>query len=214
MTVITISHELGSGGRAIGEAVARDLSLAYIDRQIVKQVAEQLHMREEVAAMRDEHAEGPAEQILRAFAEGPALFLGAPPLDPDLRVDELACHQATQAVIAAAARSNLAVIAGHGANFALADHLGVMNVFVYAPAELRAATIAAREGMRHEQALHEVARSDQNRANYIRRRYHTNWQDPAHYHLMLNTAALAEDHCVEIITAAWRRGAFGPFRPK
>ncbi|MBX0329617.1 cytidylate kinase-like family protein [Oscillochloris sp. ZM17-4] len=213
MTVITISHELGSGGRAIGEAVARELCLSYIDRQIVQQVAERLHMREEVVALRDEHADGPVDQILRAFADGPALFLGAPPLDPDLRIDELTCHQATLAVIAAAARSNLALIAGHGANFALSDYLGVMNVFIYAPTARRAATIAARDGLSLDEATYQVARSDQSRDSYVRRRYHAHWQDPAHYHLMLNTAALSENHCAEIIAAAWRRGGFGPFRP-
>jgi len=214
MTVISISHELGSGGRAIGEAVARELSLAYVDREIVREVARRLNMREEVAALRDEHAEGLVDQILRAFAEGPAILLGVPPLEPDLRIDEAACHQATRAVIAAAARSNLALIAGHGANFALADYLGVMSVFIYAPADRRAETLAARDGLSREEAIQQVAHSDQNRATYVRRRYHANWQDPAHYHLMLNTAALAGDHCVEIIAAAWRRGAFGPFRPK
>jgi len=214
MTVITISHEIGSGGRAIGQAVARELNLTYIDREIVREVARRLNLREEVAALRDEHAEGLADQILRAFADGPTIYLGAPPLEPDLRVDEAACHQATRAVIAAAARSNLALIAGHGANFALADHLGVMNVFIYAPAARRAETVAAREGLGHEEAARQVAESDQSRATYVRRRYHASWQDPAHYHLMLNTAALDEGRCAEIIVAAWRSGGFGAFRPR
>ncbi|NTV63081.1 MAG: cytidylate kinase-like family protein [Oscillochloris sp.] len=214
MTVITISHELGSGGRAIGAAVAQELGLTYIDRQIVQQVAQRLNMREEVVALHDEHAEGPVGQILHALAEAPMLFLGAPPLEPDLRVHEATCHQATRTAIIAAARSNLALIAGHGANFALADYLGVMNVFVYAPVERRAIRVAAREGISFEEARHEVARSDQSRVGYIQHRYHQRWQDPTHYHLMLNTAALSEDHCTEIIAAAWRRGSFGPFRPQ
>jgi CMP/dCMP kinase len=212
MTVITISHEIGSGGRMIGAAVARDLGLTYIDRQIVQQVAQRLNLREEVAAHHDEHADGPVDQILRAFADAPTLFMGAPPLEPDLRVDELACHRATQAAIIAAARSNLALIAGHGANFALAGCLGVLNVFIYAPVERRAATLAARDGLSLDEARQQVARSDQSRASYIQHRYHARWQEPEHYHLMLNSTTLGEDHCAEIIAAAWRQGSFGPFR--
>lgn len=214
MTVITISHELGSGGRAIGRAVAGELSLDYIDHEIVQQVAWQLNMREEVAALREEHTEGIVGQILHVFADGPSIFLGVPPLEPDLRIDEATCHRATQAVIVAAARNNLTLIVGHGANFALASYLGVLNVFIYAPTDHRAHALAKREGISLDKARQEIARSDQSRAGYIRHRYHTHWKNPDNYDLMLNTAALDTEQCVEMIVSAWRRGSFGPFRSR
>ena len=38
--IITISREFGSGGRFIGEEVARRLGIAYYDKNIISQIAE------------------------------------------------------------------------------------------------------------------------------------------------------------------------------
>ena len=42
--IITISREYGSGGRFIGEEVARKLGIAYYDKDIIGQIAEQLSL--------------------------------------------------------------------------------------------------------------------------------------------------------------------------
>lgn len=39
--IITISREFGSGGRFIGEEVAKKLGMKYYDRDIIAQIAEQ-----------------------------------------------------------------------------------------------------------------------------------------------------------------------------
>ena len=39
--IITISREFGSGGRFIGEKVAKKLGIAYYDKDIIGQIAEQ-----------------------------------------------------------------------------------------------------------------------------------------------------------------------------
>ena len=40
--IITISREFGSGGRFIGEEVAKELGIAYYDKNIISQIAESL----------------------------------------------------------------------------------------------------------------------------------------------------------------------------
>ena len=39
--IITISREFGSGGRFIGEEVAKKLGIKYYDKDIIAQIAEQ-----------------------------------------------------------------------------------------------------------------------------------------------------------------------------
>ena len=39
--IITISREFGSGGRFIGEEVAKIMGIAYYDMDIIRQIAEQ-----------------------------------------------------------------------------------------------------------------------------------------------------------------------------
>ena len=40
--IITISREFGSGGRFIGEEVAKKLGMKYYDKDIISQIAEKL----------------------------------------------------------------------------------------------------------------------------------------------------------------------------
>lgn len=39
--IITISREFGSGGRFIGEEVAKKMGIAYYDKDIIRPIAEQ-----------------------------------------------------------------------------------------------------------------------------------------------------------------------------
>ena len=46
--IITISREFGSGGRFIGEKVAKKLGIAYYDKDIIGQIAEQSGLSPEI----------------------------------------------------------------------------------------------------------------------------------------------------------------------
>ena len=45
--IITISREFGSGGRFIGEEVAKKLGIAYYDKNIIGQIAEKSGLLQE-----------------------------------------------------------------------------------------------------------------------------------------------------------------------
>ena len=44
--IITISREFGSGGRFIGEEVAKKLGIAYYDKNIINHIAEESESRQ------------------------------------------------------------------------------------------------------------------------------------------------------------------------
>ncbi len=52
--VITISHQLGSGGAYLGQKLSERLGLPFIDRDVFKKVAEQLNLAEAVLNGREE----------------------------------------------------------------------------------------------------------------------------------------------------------------
>ena len=43
---VTISHQLGSGGAYLGEKLAGRLGIPFLDRDILKEVAQQLNLAE------------------------------------------------------------------------------------------------------------------------------------------------------------------------
>ena len=52
--VITISHQLDSGGGYLGQKLAERLGIPFIDREILKIVSDRLHMAEGALAHREE----------------------------------------------------------------------------------------------------------------------------------------------------------------
>lgn len=201
MPVITISHQIGSCGREIGQALAQRLGLDYIDREIVQGAAERLGINENVAKDMDEKAQSTILRILSLIAGGPTVTM-VPPDGAELQVDERRYFQATQEVIKAACESNHAVIAGHGANFVLMGQPDVLNVFIYAPKEQRIARIMARDAVSRDEAVEQVHSNDHDRTHYIKTFYNCDWQHPSNYHLLINTGVVKAKLAVDIIAQA------------
>lgn len=54
--IITISREFGSGGRFIGESLAKELGFAFYDKDIIAQVAKETGLSEKYIEKRGEYA--------------------------------------------------------------------------------------------------------------------------------------------------------------
>ena len=207
MAIITISHQIGSGGREIGQAVAQKLGMDYVDREIVAGVARKLGISEEMAFDMDEKAQGLVARLLSVFNVGSTYMIAPTFEQAELPPDEKEYQDATRKTIEAAAASNRAVIAGHGANMALAGKHGVLHVYIYAPKEQRTATLMARDGIGKAEGVQKMQENDRDRAQYIKTFYNAHWQDPLNYHLMINTAVVKPDLAVELISQALRTGS-------
>ncbi|HEX2909349.1 MAG TPA: cytidylate kinase-like family protein [Chloroflexia bacterium] len=200
MPLITISHQVGSEGRRIGQMVAQKLKLPYIDREIVQGVAQRLGITEEVAESLDEHADHMVDQIFKAFSMDLAY-----PMDEDETnrfVDVLTYSQATQAVLDTVAKSGNAVIAGHGANFYLAKRANFLSVYIFAPLEKRIEKVMQRDKVDHNEATRMVHHNDTERCHYIKSIYKADWRDPDNYHLLINSAYTSPELASELIVKA------------
>ena len=69
--IITISREFGSGGRFIGEEVAKKLGIAYYDKNIIGQIAEKSGLSPEYI---QENAELSPKKGLFAYAIFPVVI--------------------------------------------------------------------------------------------------------------------------------------------
>ena len=54
--IITISREFGSGGRVIGEALAKELGFSFFEKEIIAQTAEKTGLSEKYIAERGEYS--------------------------------------------------------------------------------------------------------------------------------------------------------------
>jgi cytidylate kinase len=89
---------------------------------------------------------------------------------------------------------------GRGAQAYLAERTDVLHVHCYAPPDaLIERTMQRDPSLTYEQAEELVKTKNQQREDYVKRQFGREWIAPEHYHLMLNTAWLGQDKCVELI---------------
>ena len=202
--IVAISHQMGSGGGYVGQALAGALGIRYADRDILEQAALTLGKDE-----RD--LEGLEERVAGLWGRVAAILaLGAPeapyvvPSVLSLEEDDLFLVE-SQIIREIASRED-AVIVGRGASWLLRDHPGVLTVFLHAPEEWRAAEMMRRRKLPDvAQALELVRESDQQRRRFIESLRGGTWIDPSCYHLCIDTAAVGLDGTVELLATLARR---------
>src|SRR6478672_8516126 len=105
MAVITISHQIGSCGREIGQKVAQLMGYPYVDREIVEGVAARLGVTEDEASDHDEKTDSLISQIIGSLGYtslgGPTLLNDemAAQVSQDNFLDTAKYQKATQQVI-------------------------------------------------------------------------------------------------------------------
>ena len=200
MRAITISREYGSGGGEVAARLAERLSWKLIDHEIVAQVANELGITHEEAEQRDERTDSLIMRMLTAMAATePVAFAPVNPLMP-LNPDDY--RDALHRVVTVALEAGCTVIVGRGAQAILRDRRDVLHVRVVAPLNLRIAYVARREELDTAAARRRIQDKDRSRQQFVQSLYSARTDDAHLYDLVLNTAALSLNACVELICQA------------
>ena len=151
--IITISREFGSGGRFIGEEVAKQLGIKYYDKDIIAQIAEQSGFSAEYI---EEKAELSPKKGLLAYASGRLCIF-----------KENMVYEAQRKVILEIAEKESCVIIGRNADFILKDKDNVLNVFIHGDMPEKVARICKLYNVTEEEAEKMMADIDKRRmTNY------------------------------------------------
>ena len=150
--IITISREFGSGGRFIGEEVAKKLGIAYYDKDIIGRIAEQSGFAPEYI---QENAELSPKKGLFAYALAGRDITG--------RSVEDMVHEAQRKVILELAEKAPCVIIGRNADYILKDtqDINLLRVFIYAPDEVRVSNVMKELKVDEEKAKELIRENDQ-----------------------------------------------------
>ena len=186
--IITISREFGSGGRFIGEEVAKKLGIAYYDKNVINEIAEKSGLSPEYI---QENAELSPKKGLFAYA-----FAGR---DITGKSVEDMVYEAQRNVILELAGKEPCVIIGRNADYILKDRDDLLNVFIHGDAPEKTQRIRQIYHVSEKDAVKMMADTDKRRmANY---NFYTNqkWGKASNYTLCLNSSQLGYDRCEKII---------------
>lgn len=188
--IITISREFGSGGRFIGEEIAKKLGFAYYDKKIINQIAEESGLSPEYI---QESTELSPKKGLLAYA-----LTGRDITGKSL---EDIVYEAQRKVILEIAEKNPCVIIGRNADFILKDRHNVLNIFIHGDILKKIQRIRQLYNVSEQTAKKMIEDTDKRRmANY---NFYTNqkWGKASNYTLCLNSSQLGYDKCEKIIIA-------------
>lgn len=192
MRIITLSREYGAGGHSIGRRVAAQLGIAFYDRDIIRNSAEELGIDPSLL-------EAEEEAITRTEA-----FLRS--INPISYEQKDAIYGAESSVILQLAAKGPCLILGRCADAVLRD-AGVpsLDVFLFADEDHRAERVGELIGSRDRGTIRRaMRRTDQARHAYYTHYTGKTWGDFRNYHLSLDSGTLGYDTCVELICAAAR----------
>lgn len=202
--LITISRQFGAGGSEVARLVATALGWQVVDNEIVDRVAHLAGLTPDAVAEQDERAPGFVERLARALAASSQEF-AVPELGVAVRPPEPSLVRLTEMVVKEIASEGKAVLVGRAAPAVLAREAGALHIRLVASREFRIAAAMASEQLDRRAAERLMDHTDAERRRYHREHYHRDWDDPVHYHMVLNTGLLGIEGVADAVVAAARR---------
>lgn len=186
--IITISREFGSGGRFIGEEVAKKLGFTYYDKNIINQIAEESGLSPDYI---QENAELSPKKGLFAYA-----FAGR---DITGKSVEDMVYEAQRKIILELAEKEPCVIIGRNADFILKDREDVLNVFIHGDMPEKVQRISQLYHVSDQEAVNMMADTDKRRMSNYNFYTEQKWGKASNYTLCLNSSKIGYGRCQEII---------------
>ncbi len=195
--VITIGREFGSGGKYIGEKLARELNMKVYDQRILSKVSEESGIDLELLKEVDEKHE---QSFWYTFAislyssEESINSLTEVPTNERIFIEQ-------SKVIEDLANTEDCIIIGRCSNFVLKDKKDVINIFIYSSDFDFKVNRKMQYGnfVDRNEAISVIERTDKERATYYNYFTKKQWGDRSGYDLMIDTSKVGVNGAVELI---------------
>ncbi len=194
--IYTIGRELGSCGYTVGKLLSERLGIKLYDKELLAQAAKDSGFCQEIFEKQDEKPTSSFLYSLVMDTYSGGNYSSAPFLDMPLNHKVFLAQFDT---IKKIADRESCVMVGRCADYALASHKDVLNIFIHAEMDDRVKRISKRENVTEHKAKDMIQKSDKQRSNYYN--YYTckKWGDSRSYDLSLNTSKLSPEQCVDMI---------------
>ena len=139
--IVTISREFGSGGRFIGEQLAKRLGIQFYDKKIISEVAEKTGLTEEFIELKGEYA-----HLKNIFAYG---LIGRNQNGES--IDDI-LYATQREILIDAVKKGPCVIVGRNADYIFKDYKECINVYICVNMEEKIARISKLYDKTEEEA--------------------------------------------------------------
>ena len=200
--VITINRELGSGGRTIGEKLAKRLGVPFYDKALIQQLKEKYGLStEEIERLKGQQHNWWADfkrslKLMPSYA-APQYVSGVSAMPDFLITDDI--FQAETEILKGIADDGSCVIAGRSGFHIFRDHPNHLSILIQASMDYRVNRLMKKQGISADEARRIIDEVDKGRENYVRKYTGSSRYDTRNYQLVINVDGHAEDEIVDMI---------------
>ncbi len=191
--IITISREYGSGGRTVGELVAKKLGIPFYDKEVVNAMAESCGFSHDFIEEMGEYATV-TNSFLYSIAISSRAETGAASA-----ADQLYACQANY--IRELAKKGPCVIVGRCADYVLREQENVLHAFIYADMDFRARHMVEHYDKPEKSIVKWLKDKDSKRKVYCKHYTGRNWGEVKNYDVCLSTSALGVETVADILVS-------------
>jgi cytidylate kinase len=200
--VITINRELGSGGRTIGEKLAKKLGVPFYDKALIHELQDKY----ELTAEEIEHLKGQKHNWWADFKRSLKImpsyvapqFISGTSAIPDFLITDDIFHSETE-ILKGIAEDESCVIAGRSGFYVLREHPNHLSILIQARMEHRINRLVEKRGISKKEAEKIINEVDTGRENYVKKYTGTSRYDTRNYDLVYNVEDHNEDEIVDLI---------------
>ena len=197
-TVITIGRQLGSGGREIGQVIAKKLGISFYDKELLAEAAKKSGLAKELF---ENHDEKPTNSFLYSLVMDTYSLGYSSSTFSDMPLNHkifLAQFEAIKKL----AGEGPCVMVGRCADYALADWKDCFSIFIHADLDARIRRIATKYKLSDKKAKDTIIKTDKSRSSYYN--YYTNkkWGDAQSYNLCIDSSKLGIESTAQVIIQA------------
>ncbi len=168
--IITIAREHGSGGKYIGELVAKKLGIPYYDKELTALAAKESGLASEfISDVTDDKPGGLYD-----------IYLSSTPASYAIK--------AQSDIIKKIASSGSCVIVGRSADYVLRDYDNVIRIFIYANSDYKIEMLHKMYGDDKKKAKRYMEKADKARRIYYNNISGNNWGDKSNYDLCIDSS--------------------------
>lgn len=194
--VISIGRQLGSGGAAMGRAIAEHFGFRYIDKEILVKAAERLELSEENLELVDERN----SSIWGALAQT-AVYDMPYVADAWYTPTSKQLFETQTQIMREAAEEGPCVIIGRCASYLFRNYEKHTSIFLQADMESRMARLekTLKKPVKGKREKKHIEHEDRERARYFNTFTGRKWLDLREYDLVLDTTYFTDEQIQEIL---------------
>ena len=197
--IITIARQFGSGGREIGERIAKALNVPLIDKELIKDAASKGELSEDIIKSADESA---TNSLLYTLAMGSNLLGTTINFGYKMPINDKLFILQSEAIKNYAAEGSCVII-GRCADYVLREEPNLFRIFIYGDLDHRQARVKERHPeLKESKVIDVISKTDKRRSSYYNFYTGNKWGKYDNYDMAINSSTFGIEETAKIITAA------------